>query len=68
MNKETKQKYYLIASALISGSLMFLDGLGVIHLNDSPNNAPQWVITIVGMIFILGGIMIYIGDKALLSR
>jgi hypothetical protein len=41
-----------------------LIGIGIIPVDDSELNAPEWVIGLCGFVFSLAGVMILVGEKS----
>jgi hypothetical protein len=54
----------LIAIALGTGTLAFLESIGAIQLAEKHNDPPNWGLIIAGVIFLLTGVSIFFAGKS----
>ncbi|MFN1835737.1 hypothetical protein AB2B38_010775 [Balneola sp. MJW-20] len=52
---------------MLTGMFFILLGLGVIPADDESFNAPRWVVRLSGMVFFIGGLMIWNGNNSALN-
>ncbi len=64
MDKESKDKLYLVIVSFSFGIFLLLEGLNITQFGETKNNTPEWILAVVGFMFILAGVMILIGGKA----
>lgn len=68
MEKEAKTKIKLTIITALVGLFLFLEGLGITNFSRHEKNAPGAILILVGLIFILAGIMITFGKKTKLNH
>ena len=49
---------------ILTGLFFVLIGIGIIPIDDSELNAPEWVVGLCGFVFSLAGVMILVGEKS----
>ncbi len=68
MDKETRKKYSISIVCILMGLFLFLDGSGLTHFDEYEKNAPGPIIVLVGVIFMIAGIMVLVGNKEKLNN
>lgn len=68
MNKETKTKYSMSVLCFIIGIFYLLEGLSLTHFGEKAEGTPDFIIALVGFIFLLASIMILVGKKERLNN
>lgn len=64
MRPTKRTRFVLGLICIVLGTLPLLVALGVIPVDEADVYAPIWVVAISGMVFLIGGCMIFLGDHS----
>ncbi len=64
MHPTKRTRFVLGLICIVLGTLPLLVALGVIPVDEADVYAPIWVVAISGMVFLIGGCMIFLGDHS----
>lgn len=64
MHPTKRTRFILGLICIVLGTLPLLVALGVIPVDEADVYAPIWVVAISGMVFLIGGCMIFLGDHS----